>query len=615
MDENVQEWINLGVLEKWDDVRSPQDPEVPLVVCPLGVEPKKPRGLWDGRYVNEFCRDVPFTMDNAARVAEISWINAYLFKMDHKNGYFHVPLHADSRKYFGVFWKGIYYVLTVLPFGWKSSPLIYHSITEAANMYIRSLGIPMLGWIDDMLGMTEQLYRNSSDNDQFQSAMRAMVVVSIVLFKAGYFISTSKCCLIPEQFVTYLGIDCDTKYGRFLVPQERVNKYLPALQGFISKSWISFADMEKLVGKLVSLECAIPAGMWYTREQYSAMRLSGVSSMNSKRVRENKYIKVSEQVREEWWMWIFFLSQNTGSPWKSFNNVFLEADIASDASGRAYAGVVDFPSGPTKITAGEFQADLLDEDIQVKEAEALRATINMLVLDMPDKIKGKTLVCKVDNQVLKAVWERKGTSQNLLLNKIGKQIFWMQYVGKFHLNLNYVKSQDNVSDKFTRQSPGLEASLSQHVFNQLWNRWGPFEWDIMASAATVKRDPQGRRLKFFSRYFEESASGVDLFAQNLIWPQKLYCFPPIPMIGMVVKFLKEQKKDCVLVLPATNAPWVNQVSAHIVDLMEISKPFQATQFSVLNQSGKRVPKKYPHAMIAVKICFESVPNTLTYLHA
>ena len=615
MDENVQEWVNLGVLEKWDDVRSPQDPEVPLVVCPLGVEPKKPRGLWDGRYVNEFCRDVPFTMDNAARVAEISWINAYLFKMDHKNGYFHVPLHKNSRKYFGVFWKGIYYVLTVLPFGWKSSPLIYHSITEAANMYIRSLGIPMLGWIDDMLGMTEQLYRNSSDNDQFQSAMRAMVVVSIVLFKAGYFISTSKCCLIPEQFVTYLGIDCDTKYGRFLVPQERVNKYLPALQGFISKSWISFADMEKLVGKLVSLECAIPAGMWYTREQYSAMRLSGVSSMDSKRVRENKYIKVSEQIREEWWMWIFFLSQNTGSPWKSFNNVFLEADIASDASGRAYAGVVDFPSGPTKITAGEFQADLLDEDIQVKEAEALRATINMLVLDMPDKIKGKTLVCKVDNQVLKAVWERKGTSQNLLLNKIGKQIFWMQYVGKFHLNLNYVKSQDNVSDKFTRQSPGLEASLSQHVFNQLWNRWGPFEWDIMASAATVKRDPQGRRLKFFSRYFEESASGVDLFAQNLIWPQKLYCFPPIPMIGMVVKFLKEQKKDCVLVLPATNAPWVNQVSAHIVDLMEISKPFQATQFSVLNQSGKRVPKKYPHAMIAVKICFESVPNTLTYLHA
>jgi len=614
MNENVQEWINLGVLEKWEDVKSPDDPEIPVVISPLGVEPKKPRGLWDGRYVNEFCRDIPFSMDNASKVAEISWISSYLFKLDHKNGYFHVPLHKDSRKYFGVFWKGIYYVLTVLPFGWKSSPLIYHSITEAANMYIRSLGIPMLGWIDDMLGMTEEIYRNSSDNEQFQSAMRAMVVVSIILFKAGYFMGISKCCLIPEQFVTYLGIDCDSKYGRFLVPQERVEKYIPSLQDFISRTWISFADMERMVGKLVSLECAVPAGMWYTREQYSAMRLSGVTSMHSKKAREGKYIKVTEQIREEWQMWVLFLSQNSGSPWKLYNNIFLQADIASDASGRAFAGVVDFPQGETKITAGEFQDNLLGEDIQVKEAEALRATISMLVMEMPKEIEGKTLVCKVDNQVLKAVWERKGTSKNLILNTIGKQIFWLQFLGKFYISLQYVRSQENVSDQYTRQSPGLEATLSQHIFNQIWAKWGPFNWDLMASAATVRKDPQGKKLSFFSRYFEETASGVDVFAQNLSFIEKAYCFPPTPMIGMVVKFLKEQKKDCVMILPAINAPWVNMVSAHIVDLMELSKPFQTTQFTVINQSGKRIPKKYPHAMIAVKLCFEKAPNTLSYLH-
>ena len=78
------------------------------------------------------------------------------------------------------------HVLTVLPFGWKSSPVIYHSITEAVNMYVRPLGIPMLGWIDDMLGMTEQLYKDSTDDEQFRSAMRTMVVVSIIIFKTGY---------------------------------------------------------------------------------------------------------------------------------------------------------------------------------------------------------------------------------------------------------------------------------------------------------------------------------------------------------------------------------------------------------------------------------------------
>ena len=111
-----------------------------------------------------------------------------------------------------------------------------------------------------------------------------------------------------------------------------------------------------------------------------------------------------------------------------------------------------------------------------------------------------------------------------------------------------------------------------NMFNSLWNKWGAFNWDLMASAA------------------------------------------PIPMVGMVLKFLREQKKNCVMVLPAIYAPWVNLGSAHIVDLLEISKPFQATQFTALNNSRKRIPKKYPHAMIAVKLCFEHLPNTLSYLH-
>ena len=120
-------------------------------------------------------------------------------------------------------------MLTVLPFGWKSSPIIYHPITEAENMYIISLWIPMLGWIDDMLGMTEQLYRDFSDDRQFQSAMKAMVVVSIVLFKAGYFMGISKCCLIPEQFITYLGIDCDTNMEGFLCLKIELKNIYPFL--------------------------------------------------------------------------------------------------------------------------------------------------------------------------------------------------------------------------------------------------------------------------------------------------------------------------------------------------------------------------------------------------
>ena len=91
-----------------------------------------------------------------------TWGVVYFFKIDHKNGYQHVPIHRDSWKFFGVIWQGTYYVFTVLPFGWKSSPYIYHAITEAVAMHGRSLGIAIVVWIDDMMGMTVQRNRGSS---------------------------------------------------------------------------------------------------------------------------------------------------------------------------------------------------------------------------------------------------------------------------------------------------------------------------------------------------------------------------------------------------------------------------------------------------------------------
>ena len=552
--------------------------------------------------LTNFCRDIQFHMDNASKVAEIAWDKTYFFKLDHKNGYLHIPIHKSSWKFFGVCWKGVYYVITVLPFGWKSSPLIYHSVTEAVCMYIRSLGIPMLCWIDDMLGTTEQIFREGNDEAQFQSALRAMVVVSIILFKAGYFLGISKCNLIPEQVMVYLGIECDSLHSRFLIPEKRINKYLPLLQDFVTRQWVSYADMEKMVGKLASLESAVPAGMWYTREQYSALRLSGISSASKKGVKQNKFIKISPQLREEWYMWIFFLSTNTGSPWNQYQKVLVQADISSDASGRAFAGVINF------------EDYFLEQDIQVKEGEALRKTLQMLINEFPTQIQGKQVICNIDNQVLKAVLERKGTSQNLALNQVGKQIFWLQQIGKFHITLNYVKSENNVADRFTRDSPGLEATLSTHAFQQLWERWGPFQWDLMASESNVQRDLKGNKLNFFSRYYDQLSKGVDIFVQDLTFLQQMYCFPPVPLIGKLLKHFQAQKIKCVLVLPSINSYWVNLVSDYIQDLVVVAKPFSGKAISVLNAQGKRIPKKYPYAMLAVKLDFTSKSMILQQLH-
>ena len=79
-------------------------------------------------------------MYNASKIADVAWEGVYFFKIDYKNGYLHVPNQYIRSP------ENIleYYVFAVLPFGWKSSPLIYHSLTETVAMYLRGLGISIL---------------------------------------------------------------------------------------------------------------------------------------------------------------------------------------------------------------------------------------------------------------------------------------------------------------------------------------------------------------------------------------------------------------------------------------------------------------------------------------
>ena len=85
------------------------------------------------------------------------------------------------------------------------------------------------------------------------------------------------------------------------------------------------------------------------------------------------------------------------------------------------------------------------------------------------------------------------------------------------------------------------------------------------------------------------------------------------MIGKLLKYLEQQTLDCVLVIPAINSPWVNLVSSYMTDLIEISTPYDHKTFAILNGEGKRVPKKYPHSMLAVRLSFVSTSALLQHI--
>ena len=77
----------------------------------------------------------------------------------------------------------------------------------------------------------------------------------------------------------------------------------------------------------------------------------------------------------------------------------------------------------------------------------------------------------------------------------------MQQSTEFFLQLEYVKSELNVADKYTRQSHGLKSGISEETFQHIAKQLEPFQWDVMASSSNVNKDSYGKQLKFFSNIF------------------------------------------------------------------------------------------------------------------
>ena len=135
-------------------------------------------------------------------------------KCDDKSGYHHVSLSPSSQTYVGFQWNGFWFVCTTLPFGWKISPYIYHTIGLVASRYLRARGISCSLYIDDRLngelitsrGPWSVLPENRGQEYRFGAATAAIYCVLSLLVDLAYTIAIANSVLYPTTSVEYLGL-------------------------------------------------------------------------------------------------------------------------------------------------------------------------------------------------------------------------------------------------------------------------------------------------------------------------------------------------------------------------------------------------------------------------
>jgi len=246
----LEEWISCGAVRVVGKVG---EVPPPLVVMPLTVEPSKPRLCHAERYLNLWVRDSPFTLDTLRDVPRMVVGGSFMTSLDHKSGYQHVKLTEGSQKYFGLCWQGYYLVYTTLPFGFKASCFIYHTLSLAVISYGRDLGVPSLGYIDDSLNAEFKGELGELDAQAMgcrsEELFRARIAVYIMCElwdRLGYTLSLSKSVFDPTQVLQFLGMLVNSIREAFILPEVKKVSFASIREEILSQRAVGIKSLQRL---------------------------------------------------------------------------------------------------------------------------------------------------------------------------------------------------------------------------------------------------------------------------------------------------------------------------------------------------------------------------------
>ncbi|KAK3744244.1 hypothetical protein QZH41_015497 [Actinostola sp. cb2023] len=504
---------SISVVGKVGEVNAPY-----LTTSPLTVEPTKPRLCHDNRYLNLWMVDKPFRLDNLSHLPRYLTKDSYQSVLDDKSGHNHILLEEPSRAFFGLQWKGWYFVSNTIPFGWKLSAWIYHSTGLVATHFFRSIGIPSSLYIDDrhigelQLGTpgTIPLSATPRDRTKLTNAQDAVYVVAYTLSHLGYTLGLPKCVLTPQKQIKFLGFISDTEQEAFYLPINKQKDFLALVASILAKRHVSVHTLQRLAGKCSSFNLAIQDARLYTNEMNMAI---------GKALKTSKPAHLSPALRLEIEHWASPEVVSKVGKWR--HEKHSQFVIFSDASKFAWGAL--FPEHSLIPVSDYWSPDMSLHNIAVKETKALTNAI----LTFRESLVNARVDAFVDNQCLVQAWKTQGRQSWPFLRCTKRALFHCRR---------------------PKHSPG---SIEHPRFG------GPsgHSIDLMALDSNTQDGKDGKPLPHFTPYPMPGSSGVDIFAQDLSSPESdpllrnLYVFPPIILIGPVIRLLQENNCSSTIVIP------------------------------------------------------------------
>jgi ribonuclease HI len=527
----------------------------PHCVSPIGCVPKKRnkyRLIVDLRQFNGYCRVPSFVNENIETVCRLIETNDDLYTIDLKNGFHHVGVHPDFRKYLGIYWRGIYYVWNVLPFGLGASPYFFQKTVRPVVEWLRSQGIRLVFYVDDCLLMVEK-----SLSDQH------LRLVLEKLQSLGWIINGEKSSLSPSNSVEYIGyIVCslgpsDTPWLK--IPQKRIRKLRYGIKRTLTSGKLTARRLAGIAGQCVAMTRVVVPGKLLLRNVYRLLRQrSGW---------EDTLLLSPEAAKDLMW-WDQALSTWNGCP---IVHKCVDCQITTDASASGWGAYMD-----NLKAAGFWNLRISRKPSNYREMLA----ILMALKSFRKNICGKTVQIMSDNITAIAYINHLG-GPSADLSQLAKAIWAEAYTNSVHLICRHIAgSKNTLADALSRLNPQYEWRLHPAMFQILERQWGPHTMDRFASLTNTQLP------RYNSRFWDPLTSGVDALAQQDWAQENNFVNPPFRLIPQVLDIVTSQRCEITLIAPLWRAqPWFRKLQE-----MSVAPPIRIPRKKTAMWLMKPVPE-------------------------
>lgn len=517
--EAINALISNGAISKFKPIEGQFISSIFLVPKPNG----KNRLILNLKNLNKFVKASHFKIEDLRTVLKLITRECFMTKIDLKDAYYFVKIHADFRKYLRFQYEQDLYEFNVLPFGLSTAPFIFSKVMKPIVRVLRSAGLISTNYLDDYWLMGQ-----SYEKCQYNTMLTKKLLTSL-----GFLINEEKSTMTPSKQCTFLGFVLDSQNFQIGLPVEKANRVKAEIQRFLNLSRCKIREFAQFTGLLVSICPAIKYGWLYTKffERIKYLNLKPDDNYD-------KFMNLSVTLQPDlsWW------SNAMQRPCSNIKEDLHYLEIFSDASNTGWGAACG-----QETASGQWSTQERLQHIIFLEIQAAFFGLKVFARNLSNC----QILLRIDNTTAISYINRMGGVQFPHLTDVTKQLWQWCECRRLHVMASYIKSSDNTTAdaESRRVHPDIEWELADWEYQDIISVFGVPQVDLFASRINKKC------YNYISWHRDPDAMSIDAFTVS--WTDYcFYAFPPFSIILRTLRKIITDRARGIMIVPLwPTQPW------------------------------------------------------------